>query len=279
MRILVTAGNTQTPLDRVRCITNIFSGQTGTRIAVEAARRGHSVHLLTSHPELARPAESESFYGWKVTAFRTFDDLHELMATCVSTGAFDAIIHCAAVSDFQLAGAYAPAEGTVFDGNCAQWDGGPRRGQMVDVSAGKVKSQLPELWLRLVPTPKLVDKIRHPWNFDGILVKFKLEVDVSAAELARIARGSREQSAADVIVANTLEGMDDWALLGQAGSQFTRIPRPELPSRLLETVETLVRPGATADLADDLLGYRQSSAGLLAPLSGSNLIQRLVIQP
>ncbi|MFO0803298.1 MAG: phosphopantothenoylcysteine decarboxylase [Gemmataceae bacterium] len=31
MKVLVTAGNTQSPLDRVRCITNIFSGRTGLR--------------------------------------------------------------------------------------------------------------------------------------------------------------------------------------------------------------------------------------------------------
>ena len=50
MKILVTAGNTQTPIDRVRCITNIFSGKTGAQIALEAHRHGHSVVLLTSHP-------------------------------------------------------------------------------------------------------------------------------------------------------------------------------------------------------------------------------------
>ena len=51
MRILVTAGNTQAPVDRVRCLTNIFSGRTGTRIALEARQNGHTVGLLTSHPD------------------------------------------------------------------------------------------------------------------------------------------------------------------------------------------------------------------------------------
>ena len=32
MKILVTAGNTQTPIDQVRCITNVFSGRTGARL-------------------------------------------------------------------------------------------------------------------------------------------------------------------------------------------------------------------------------------------------------
>ena len=52
MKILVTAGNTQTPVDRVRCITNIFSGKTGARIAASAYDRGHDVSLFTSHPEV-----------------------------------------------------------------------------------------------------------------------------------------------------------------------------------------------------------------------------------
>jgi hypothetical protein len=51
VKILVTAGNTQTDIDRVRCITNVFSGRTGAQIAAEAFERGHAVSLLTSHPE------------------------------------------------------------------------------------------------------------------------------------------------------------------------------------------------------------------------------------
>ena len=39
MHILITAGNTQMPMDRVRCITNIFSGRTGASIALQAYQR------------------------------------------------------------------------------------------------------------------------------------------------------------------------------------------------------------------------------------------------
>jgi phosphopantothenate-cysteine ligase/phosphopantothenoylcysteine decarboxylase/phosphopantothenate--cysteine ligase len=51
MNLLVTAGNTLVPIDKVRGITNIFTGRTGASIALEAHRRGHGVTLLTSHPE------------------------------------------------------------------------------------------------------------------------------------------------------------------------------------------------------------------------------------
>lgn len=33
MRVLVTAGATQVPIDRVRAITNVFTGRTGTQVA------------------------------------------------------------------------------------------------------------------------------------------------------------------------------------------------------------------------------------------------------
>src|ERR1700730_12480378 len=112
MKLLVTAGNTLTPIDRVRGITNIFSGRTGGQIALHAHERGHAVTLLTSHPE-ARPSPMPKD-RWTVLAYRTFDDLRKLMERAVRGGERDAVIHSAAVSDYQTAGIYAPAHGTYF---------------------------------------------------------------------------------------------------------------------------------------------------------------------
>src|SRR3954447_12029943 len=99
MKILVTAGNTQTPVDRVRCITNIFTGRTGAQIAARAFDRGHSVTLLTSHPEVADAIPSPRHRGepdWRVRKYRTFDDLDAAMAEEIGGGAFGSVIHSAA---------------------------------------------------------------------------------------------------------------------------------------------------------------------------------------
>ena len=85
------------------------------------------------------------------------------------------MIHAAAVSDYRVAGIFAERDGK-------------------DVSAGKVKSSHPELWLKLVPTPKLVDQVRSQWGFAGVLVKFKLEVGLSEDELRRVAEPARLHS-------------------------------------------------------------------------------------
>src|SRR5207247_1855093 len=114
MRILVTAGNTQAPIDRVRCITNIFSGRTGTRIALSARERGHSVTLVTSHPEVVddlRPPTALLAAHWHVARYRTFEDLQALLAEHLADGGFDAVLHTAAISDYLSAGVYAPAAG------------------------------------------------------------------------------------------------------------------------------------------------------------------------
>jgi phosphopantothenate-cysteine ligase/phosphopantothenoylcysteine decarboxylase/phosphopantothenate--cysteine ligase len=220
MHVLVTAGNTQTPIDRVRCITNIFTGRTGARIAAEAHRRGHAVTFLTSHPEVIdEPAPDPA--RWRVVPYRTYDDLDRLMGELIPSGRFDAVIHAAAVSDYSVAGVYAdPAPGA------------PR----LDVT-GKIRSRHGELWLKLVPTAKLVDKVRGEWGFRGVLVKFKLEVDVSETELLEVAERSRVQSAADAMVANAMETRHEWAYLGVRGGPYERLTRGELASRLLAAVE------------------------------------------
>jgi phosphopantothenate-cysteine ligase/phosphopantothenoylcysteine decarboxylase/phosphopantothenate--cysteine ligase len=219
MNILVTAGNTQTPIDRVRCITNIFSGRTGARIAIEAASRGHAVTLITSHPEVVGQSP-----GVNVRTYRTFDDLDHLMGEETISGRYDTVIHAAAVSDYHVAGVYTRPDGS---------------GEVP--AAGKVKSHHPELWLRLTPAPKMVDKIRAVWRFPGTLVKFKLEVDVTDENLLAIAERSRVASGADLMCANTLEGMGEWAFLGNHPTGYCRVSRPELASALIHAVENATR--------------------------------------
>jgi phosphopantothenoylcysteine synthetase/decarboxylase len=241
MNILVTAGNTQVLIDKVRCLTNIFTGRTGTRIALDAHARGHSVTLLTSHPEVVeqlhgRPAPADRL---TVRPYRTFDDLLALMKEAFASGPrLDAAVHSAAVSDFVAGGAFTPAAGTRFDAQAHTWhaEGTPALQLRRD---GKIKSDEPELWLRLTRAPKLIDMVRSDWGFRGVLVKFKLEVGVTEERLLEIAERSRRHSDADLMAANTLEGAAEWAYLGPLAGRYERLPRADLSGRLLAEVERL----------------------------------------
>jgi phosphopantothenoylcysteine synthetase/decarboxylase len=244
MYVLVTAGNTLVPIDRVRCLTNVFTGRTGAAIAVAAHARGHRVTLLTSHPDAlagSQPAPGDG--RWAVVVYRTFDELRGAMAGMLRDERPDALVHCAAVSDYLAAGVFAPAAETRFHAEDGRWEGGPPGPVLVDRAAAKVKSDEPELWLRLVRAPKLIDLVRAEWGFRGTVVKFKLEVGVGDQQLLEVAERSRRHSAADLMVANTLEGSATYAFLGPLDGSYERVGRRALPGRLVGALETL-RGGA-----------------------------------
>jgi len=223
MNILITAGNAQVQIDRVRVITNVFSGRTGANLALAAFERGHRVTLVTSHPEIStgantlRPKDDVAF---RVVPYRTFDDIALSLQSELATGYYDALLHAAAIADYRIDGAFAGSDGRV-----------------AMATAGKVKSHHAELWLKLVPTPKLIDRVREPWGFRGVLVKFKLEVGTTDAELLAIAERSRLDSRADLMVANTLEGAAEWAFVGDG--EYDRVARSKLAAEVIRRVEGL----------------------------------------
>jgi phosphopantothenoylcysteine synthetase/decarboxylase len=199
------------------------------------------VTLATSHPDLVPAAEVAGRLGerWSLRPYQTFAELESLMRECLTQDLVDALIHCAAVSDYQSAGIYGLSPRTTFDPKTARWRSGAGSPRLVDRAAAKVKSSEPELWLRLVRTPKLIDLVRRDWGFQGILVKFKLEAGVSEEALLEVAESSRRQSHADLMVANTLEGMKEWARMGPIEGKYSRVNRQQLASRLLAAVEEL----------------------------------------
>jgi len=182
LKILITAGSTMVMIDKVRSISNIFKGKTGTAIAKEFASSGAEVTLITSNPDLAGE-------DMKVIAYKTYDELYKVMEKEITTNSYDVIIHSAAVSDYQVEGAYMTNK---------------KKLTKIDNSK-KISSSFDDLYLRLIPTKKIVDLIREPWGFEGYLIKFKLQVGISDRELIEIAEKSRITSGADMIIANCLE--------------------------------------------------------------------------
>lgn len=240
MKCLVTAGNTRAMIDQVRCVTNIFSGRTGASIAQELHQRGHDVTVLTSHPETLSPgAAAQSDKGsLTIKSYSTFENLFSMMQEEIKQIHYDAVVHSAAVSDYLSAGVYGLATSTHFDTQLLQWKSDSAATSMIDASAGKVKSNHNELWLKFVKAPKIIDQLRSPWGFQGKLVKFKLEVDIQQTDLQAIAEASRLQSKADYMVANTLAYMHQWALVGPIDGRYDQVPRAQLATRLVHLLET-----------------------------------------
>jgi len=212
-RILVTAGATQVPIDQVRAITNIFHGRTGTEIAKHFAAQGHFVTLITSNPILVNGEKTLN-----VIPYKTFNELAEQMEQALTQEyPYDIVIHSAAVSDYQAAGVFVRNE----------------NGQLTEIdSSAKISSAYQELFIRTVPTFKIIDKIRQSWGFKGKLVKFKLQVGLSEEELIKIARKSRDDSSADIIVANCLDWSHIYAILLDGTDNLIKVSRDLLAKEL-----------------------------------------------
>jgi hypothetical protein len=90
MRFLVTAGNTRERIDRVRDWGNIFTGNTGLRIARALADLG-DVDLLTSNrahlAELAREAASRI----AASPFTDHAELRGALAALMTRQPYDAV--------------------------------------------------------------------------------------------------------------------------------------------------------------------------------------------
>lgn len=180
-KILVTAGPVWVPIDSVRVLTNRFSGRTGAAIANGLAREGHEVTLLLG-PTTVNVDVDDSVC---LERFVYFDELRDLVEENLSVTSMDAVVHTAAIADYQPQEFY----------------------------EGKIKSKQEELLIRLKPTVKIIKDIRE-FMPEGNLIQFKLEVGLSQSDLVDVAYSSLKNNSSDYVVANDLSDMRDGCYRG-----------------------------------------------------------------
>ncbi len=96
MRVLITAGPTQEPIDPVRFLGNRSSGKMGYALAEAAVANGHSVTLISGPVALTPPTGLAGF-----VATGSSDEMFEAVHACICD--IDVAILCAAVADFKPA--------------------------------------------------------------------------------------------------------------------------------------------------------------------------------
>jgi phosphopantothenoylcysteine decarboxylase/phosphopantothenate--cysteine ligase len=169
---LITAGPTWVPIDSVRVMSNVASGATGISVAKKLECLGAQVTLILG------PAGNCCIKsGIKVLNFRFFDELKDLMFKELKSKRYDILIHSAAVSD------YRPARRV----------------------SGKVNSGLKKWRLDLVPTEKIINRIRA-LDKNIFLVGFKFEPKAGKMRLILQARKLMQDAGADLVVANSCLG-------------------------------------------------------------------------
>jgi phosphopantothenate---cysteine ligase (CTP) len=180
MKCIVTAGPTFEPLDPVRRLTNFSSGKLGCRLAQFLAEQGHKVKLLLAEGATFRDAPGAQ----AVERFTTTCDLRDRLQAH-SAEAPEAIFHAAAVSDFLF--------GKVFERGAA--------GKLVEVRSGKFSTRAGVLLAELVPTPKIIARLRQ-WFPKAYLAGWKYEIEGSRDDAIRKAREQISENRTDLCVAN-----------------------------------------------------------------------------
>lgn len=169
-RVLITAGPTWVPIDKVRVISNIATGETGILLAERLQRLGAKVTLLLGPVGYCCLSKRV-----KLLPFKFFGELKEILARELRSKRYDAVVHSAAVAD------YAPAA----------------------VFSGKLKSGLPVRNISLVPTPKIIDSVKRI-DRSVFLVGFKFEPKAKIAALIKKTRSLMARANLDLAVANTI---------------------------------------------------------------------------
>jgi len=209
MNVLITAGGTREPIDRVRAITNTSTGATGTALATAISAFGHSVELLRSAHAVAAPPNL-------ALASQTFTDTASLEAQLrgrLARGDIDAVLMAAAVAD------YRPAE----------------------PAQRKIDSEADERTLRLIRVPKLLPQLRAMSPRPLRIIGFKLTVGASNAERLAAVATQFETAHVDAVVHNDLSGIETAQAHGTP-HPFRLYTRPDAPPAPL-----LLGPAALAE--------------------------------
>ena len=202
-RVLITAGPTYEKIDPVRFIGNYSSGKMGYSLAVECARRGAEVVLVSGPVQLATPAGVNRI---------DVESCNEMYDACMKEfPQCDAAILCAAVADFR-------PENTATE---------------------KIKRKGDALELRLVPNPDIAASLGRIKAPHQVMAGFALETN---NELAN-ATHKLEKKNLDFIVLNSLRnagtcfGSDDnqiTIITRQGRKDFGKKPKSAVASDIID---------------------------------------------
>jgi phosphopantothenoylcysteine decarboxylase/phosphopantothenate--cysteine ligase len=168
-QIVVTAGPTQEDLDPVRSLTNRSSGKMGFAIAASAQRRGARVTLIAGPVALSTPV------GVERVDVRSALELQAAVQASLAQPAVDALVMCAAVSDYR-----------------------PKQ-----AATSKLKRSSSAITLELVPNPDILAGVAAARRgARPFLLGFAVETE-SGERLAAAGRAKLAQKRVDAIVANT----------------------------------------------------------------------------
>lgn len=222
MKIIVTAGPTYEVLDEVRRLTNRSTGRLGTGLARHFLDRGWEVTLL-------RGSASTFPCAISCVPFSTTASLDQTLQSQASN-AVDAVFHAAAVSDFRF------GKIQLKKGKSIQSIQSIKGIESIE-SMGKLPTSLGALWVELIPTQKIISKLRRLFP-NALIIGWKYEVDGTRADAFEKARAQIAENHTNLCVLNGSAYGNGYALLQKNGTPQHIENEKELYDALHNFVQT-----------------------------------------
>ncbi|UYL08629.1 bifunctional phosphopantothenoylcysteine decarboxylase/phosphopantothenate--cysteine ligase CoaBC [Bdellovibrio sp. SKB1291214] len=185
IKVLITAGGTQEPIDTVRTITNLSSGRTGISLAEYMSQMGFDVTLIQAHGTAKAEHVSHRDY------FTSFASLDTQLKKYLSENEFTHVIHAAAVSDYSV--------------DSIEVDGKKYR----PLEVKKVSSDSESMNVHLKRNHKIVDRLKdYSKNKNVKVVAFKLTSHATDEQKKAAVEKLFKASHADFVVHNDLTDID-----------------------------------------------------------------------
>jgi phosphopantothenoylcysteine decarboxylase/phosphopantothenate--cysteine ligase len=168
--VFITAGPTWVPIDNVRVISNIATGETGILLAEELNNLGAKITLLLGPVGICCLNRKI-----KIIRYKFFDDLRNRIEDELRSKKYDIVIHSAAVSDYKTKRIY----------------------------PFKVKSGIKNWKINLVPAQKVINLIKEI-DSSLFLVGFKFEPKANCSSLIEKTKDLIRRARLDLAIANTI---------------------------------------------------------------------------
>ena len=212
MRIVITAGPSYEPIDKVRRLTNSSTGELGTLLAEAFAEVGHSVVCFRGVASTFAPP----LWPVEVVPFTTNDDLAEGLMRLPAREDVTIVLHAAALCDFKVL-------------EIVDEKGDAIHGEKVSSRAGTLK-------LTIEPTPKLIASLRKMFP-SSILVGWKFELEGTPGDVLSKGRLQISEYLTDACVLNGQAYGPGFGLISRSGEQVHLPDKAALCRYLVEWAE------------------------------------------
>ena len=232
MKILITGGPTNEPIDEVMKITNMSTGSMPVRLAQLFEEAGDQVCFIVNKSVNTRGLTC------RMHKIETTQDMYQALEE-ESAQHYDAVIHASAVGDYKPQFSFL-LEDLAKELYEKSKDGGfSSEAEILSIlenpdcvvdDGSKISSYQKNLTVKLGLTPKLISHLRR-WYPDALLVGFKLLENVSKEELVEVAKKLCNKNQMDYIMANDLaklrEGKSARHLVSREGYTGTDLETPD----------------------------------------------------